>query len=279
MHINTVPARTGFHWLELGFHAVSRQPLAWLLLSFPWIACYALASFVPWIGPALSMALQPLLWLLPMVAAAQVIAGHSLKPAALLAALRGDRFPALLALCALYLIVAVCPLMLATLIDGGSWAGVVLGLKPMNSELQALWQKDPRMQLLVVFQIFALPLMIWFAPGLVHWHGVGTPRALRLGMAACLRNWRALLVLSLSCIGIFIGICTVLVLGVVLLGPHNLTEIAQSAYAPFAKALMFALMWILTLPMIAAAGFSFHDCFPAPQTPATTPVGPGLSAA
>lgn len=226
-------------------------------------------------GPVLSMALQPVLWLLLMAAAAQVVAGRRLRPAALLAALRGGRVPAVLALCALYLFAALCPLVLATLIDGGSWAGVVLGLKPMDSELQALWQDDLRMRLLMVLEIFALPLMFWFAPGLVRWHGVGPLHAVRLGVTAGLRNRRALLVFFLSCA----GICTALLPGVVLLGPHTLTDMAQSAYAPFARVLMPGVIWRLMLPMVAAAGFSFRDCFTVPQAPATTPVAPCLSAA
>ncbi|MET1113412.1 MAG: BPSS1780 family membrane protein [Comamonas sp.] len=274
MHIKTVPARTGFQWLKLGFQTFWRQPLAWCLLLIPPLVGSMLTAFVPLVGLALDLASQPLLLLLMMVAAAQVATGHRLRPASLLAALGGERrrFHAMLALCALYAMSVLCLLTLQTLIAGDDLARVVLGLDPMNRELARFLKFDTPMHRSMAW-VSLVTLFFWFTPGLVHWHGIAPLKALFLSAAACLRNWRALLILLLS----WFGICTA-----VMWGMHLLCVLIAGQHGPdttLSQVLIFAVVWVLMAPLSASVVFSFRDCFPAPDTDLQASASAGLNPA
>jgi hypothetical protein len=278
MHINTVSARTGFHWLKLGFQTFWPQPLAWSLLFIFFIACCVLLQSVPWLGMVVSTASTPLLNLLMAAAAAQVFAGRRLRPAALLAALRdnSDRWPALLTLCALYAIAAFAPLMLATLIDGGDLAGFVLNMDFTEREAAALSQN---MWLMLCWYAWLCVLSpaFWFAPLLVHWHGIAPRKALWLSLVACLRNWRAFAVLYLS----WIGIMLTLIVGatVVLVIPLMMGVLPPSVVTPLSLVVMTATALVVVIPLLASTVFSLRDCFCGADTSLAAPAGTHLTAA
>lgn len=275
MHIKTVPASAGFHWIKLGFQTFWRQSLAWVLLFLPVMACQGLVPFIAWGGPALYLALQPLLTLLMIIAAAQVFAGQRLRPWALLRALQHDRarLRGLLGLCALYAGAGICLLVPVTLLSGGDLAGIVLGMEPMQRDPAAFLRGESPLQQSTAWVGCVLGLAFWSAPALVHWHGVAPLQALQLSIAGGRRNWRALLVYLLSGLGILIVLLLVIdLLWLLLAGPQSIDGL------PF-LALCFAASCTLTVPLCASLAFSFRDCFAAPQAAPATLAGTGLHAA
>lgn len=282
MHIRTVPARHGWLWFKLGFQICGRQPVAWTLLFFPFVLGHVMLDFQPWVGPALQMAWLPLQALLMMVVSAHLRLGQRLSPAALWKALRCSRGRCLsqLALCALYPAAALAALALATPFDGGDLAAFVLRLAP-GSRAAATIQLDAAVTLCWIAWISALTLLFWPAPGLVHWHGIALFHALWLSMAACLRNWRALLVFTLT----WIGVGSLVVLGCsLLLGRVKLPMLLMAAFPHIAPMgpwessfLPMVSMWLE--PMGAAAAAIFSDCFCATQAPPAASSSPRLDTA
>lgn len=269
MQIHTVPARAGFQWLKRGLQTFWRQPLAWTLLLAPFLTYALLMTYLTGVGTATGLALLPLLWLLMMGAATQVFASERLGLAALLTALRlrRDRLLAVVALGILGIAVAFGPLLLAALPDGGGSAGGVPDMDAMGRSIVDLLQ-DEMLQLCWIVWLHAVGGLFWFAPGLVLWHGVAPHKALWLSLRACLRNWRSLLVLSLSwsCV-------TTLLLAAALLIPLALVSLFP-ALVRNAVALILLLgvpaaatLWMLGIAWWVSAVFSLRDCFAAPPSP------------
>lgn len=265
MHIQKLPARNVQRWFELGWQTFWRQPLALGLLFGLNIACTLLLQFIPLVGPVLNMLLHPLLVLLLVIAASQAVAGQRIRPALLLRALDCGRAGQrkLLVLGGVHVLVWLGLLGLSALVDGGSFASASLGLG-----LSELWADPPAQSLSDSLLSLALLLQLVLschAPGLVYWHGVSPVKALRLSAAACLRNWRAVLLSGL--LGIRLGLA--MLLGIALLFGliGSVTGMKKIALGGALAAWTFSIMACSAICWISQF-LGFRDCFGVPATPA-----------
>lgn len=263
MKLQIVPARTGVLWVRLGVQTFWRQPMALAALFFLAVAGMSLVGLVPFIGPALSLALLPCTSLAMMVAAAEASQGHFPTPALLLVAFRTGR-QRLRSMVTLGLLYAVCFLAimgLSALIDNGTFAQVYLGGEPMTREIA----EDPAFQTAMWLSMalyIPLSLMFWHAPGLVHWHGIAPVKALFFSLVACLRNWRAYLLFGLAWTAFFVGCGIVLAL---------VTGIVAALIGGVAGGIMVGAAMMLAAMFFTSVVFTFRDSFSAPDAPRKEP--------
>ena len=257
MKLQIVPARTGVQWVKLGVQTFWRQPMALAALFFLAIAGMSLISIVPFIGPALALALLPSTSLAMMVAAAEATQGRFPTPTLLLVAFRTgrQRLNAMVTLGLLYAVGFLAIMGLSALIDGGTFAEVYLGGEPMTREIA----EDPAFQTAMWLSMalyIPLSLMFWHAPGLIHWHGIPPVKALFFSLVACMRNWRAYLVFGLAWMAFFMGCGIVLAL---------ITGILASLIGTIAGGIMVGAAMILAAMFFTSVVFTFRDSFSAPD--------------
>ena len=190
MEVKSVPAMHGALWVAHGYRLFRAYPFAWLALC-PTVWVVLLASmFIPFAGPVIGLILMPALTAGLMLAASEAQHGRIPGPAAVLAPVRANS-RAFLQLGFAYAAMVFAVMLLGLWMGGPKAAGVpppsTLG-NPLGS-LRTL--------------MFALPLYVpillafWFAPALVHWHGMKPVKALFFSLAASWRNLRAFMIYGL----------------------------------------------------------------------------------
>lgn len=144
MHLNVVEARTGLAWLKSGVRTFWRQPLAMSGLFFIFMALMSLASFLPYIGSALALALLPAATLGLMAATREADSGKFPMPAILISAFRAgqQQARAMWVLGGLYALGFLCIMGITSLIDGGAFAQLYL----VGGELTADKLQSPEFQ-------------------------------------------------------------------------------------------------------------------------------------
>lgn len=251
MKLNLVPARTGIQWVKLGIRTFWGQPLALTGLFFVYFAAVSLLSIVPLVGPVIALAITPAATLGLMAATQETVRGQFPMPGVLVSAFRAgrDRLRAMLQLGLIY--------------AGG--ALLVLGLVSLIAPTPAEATPQPGQidSAVLLMLLFHIPLAIafWFAPALVHWHGVSPVKSLFFSAVAVLRNFGAFLVYGLAW-------CGVIALAGLLLG--SIAQLVGSQAAVPAIMMPFALM--VAAMFFTSIYFTFVDCF-APDAP-TPPVSP-----
>ncbi len=260
MKLNIVPASTGMAWVKLGVRIFWRQPLALAALFFMTMAAMSLASMVPFVGPALALALLPSATLAMMVAAAEATQGRFPTPAVLLVAFRTgrERLNDMLVLGAMYAVGFLGIMGVSALIDGGQFAQVYLGGMVLTKEIAA----EPAFQRAMwVSMLLYLPLslLFWHAPGLVHWHRVPPVKAVFFSVVACLRNFGAFLVYGLGWLGMFM-------LGGVIVALLSALLTVAGVGGSGAGAIMIAGAMMMAGMFFTSVVFTFRDCFEPPST-------------
>lgn len=259
MKLHIVPARTGVDWVRQGIKVFWRQPLALTLLFFTTTAAMSLLSVVPLLGPVIALALLPAATLIMMEAAAETSLGRIPTPALILNALRTgrQRLSALAALGAIYAVLFLLIIGIASLVDGGQFASVYFGAEPITQDMAqsggfmgATW---------IVMPLYVpLSMLFWHAPGLVHWHNVPPVKALFFSIVACIRNIGAFSLYSIVWFGVFLGAGVVVSLIVTLL---SVAGLGSSVVA----ALMIATALVLATMFFTSIVFTFRDNFEPPQ--------------
>ena len=256
MKLHHVPARTGLTWVKLGFKTYFRQPLAMSGLFFMFMALLSIASMVPFIGPALALALLPAATLGLMAATQEATKGKFPMPSILISAFRAgkQRMRAMLILGALYAAGFLAVMGISSLIDGGQFAKLFLlggSAAPDASMQEAMRQSDFQVAMWVTMTLYLpLSLLFWHAPALVHWHGVTPVKSLFFSFLACWKNWAALTVYGLAWSGVFAAGMMIVVVLSALLG--NIT---------FASMAMFPLMLLMMALFFTSIFFTFRDSF------------------
>ena len=251
MKLQINSARTGWQWVILGIKTFFRQPLALSGLFLLFVVVTALLKLLPWIGSLLAMVTVPAATVGLMAAAQQAHAGKFPMPGMLFCALRVSppRLRAMLILGALYAAGVVLVLAIAALLDGGILASWMLGfghidIDPSNEgNLQAS-------ALLATTLYVPLSMCFWYAPALVHWHGISPMKSLFFSAAASARNFSAFLVFSLGWAAVFTAVCFLIVIALGLTG-----SVAASPAALLPCALFFTAMFFTSIY------FTYRDSF------------------
>ncbi|QEA12242.1 BPSS1780 family membrane protein [Comamonas flocculans] len=264
MKLQLVPARTGILWVRLGVRTFWRQPMALTGLFFLCMAAMSLATVLPLVGTALALALLPSATLVMMVASAHTEGSSSrlAAPALMVSALRSarQRLRSMALLGLLYAAGFLLLLGLSALVDGGEFAGVYLGVRPVTQELAESGRFQAAMWLAVLLYL-PLSLLFWHAPALVHWWGVAPVKAMFFSAVACLRNIGAFTVYALGWAGLFMatGIVVSLVLTV-------LSELGMGT--GLAASVLVTTAIVLAAMFFSSIVFSFRDCFEPTAHPA-----------
>jgi hypothetical protein len=256
MKLNLVPARTGLLWVKLGFKTYFRQPLALSGLFFMFMALLSIASLVPFVGTALTLALLPATTLGLMAATKEATTGKFPMPLILVSAFRAGRQQrrAMVILGVLYAGGFLALMGISMLIDGGQFAKFFLlgGSATRDPAMQEIVsQTDFQISMWITMALYLpLSLMFWHAPALVHWHGVSPVKSLFFSFIACCKNWAAMTVYGLAWSAVFAGGMMLVMLISALLGN-----------ATFAAAALFPMMLMMMALFFTSVFFTFRDSF------------------
>lgn len=251
MKLNLVPARQGTLWVKLGIQTFFRQPLALAGLFFMFLAVISIVNLVPVVGNILAMTLLPAATLGLMAAGREATDGKFPMPSILLSGFRAGRkeLVAMLTLGALYALSIVVVLGLSALIDGGQFAKLYLGGASMTAETL----KEADFQWAVMFSsalFIPVSLLFWHAPALVHWHGEPPIKSLFFSFVACMRNFGAMTVYSLTWLGVFVLVSIAVSLIAALTGSVELVA-----------TLMYPAAMVLAAMFFTSLYFTFRDNF------------------
>lgn len=244
-----LPARRGWRWLAAGFALFRRNPPLFTLLVMGYWLVLALVNSVPLLGGVVSYLAMPALSMVLMNACRVLDRRLAVTPSALIAGLRGYA-PTLVVLGGVYFTATLAILGISSLIDGGTLFNLMFtGAQISDDALEA------REFLLAtqVALILLVPLVMayWFAPILVVWHGATPGKALFFSFVACLRNWRAFLVYSLS-LALWSALLPGLVLGfVAAIFPGSASFMAAVLTAP--------LLLVLAPTVVASFYVGYRD--------------------
>jgi hypothetical protein len=252
MKLNVVPPRTGLAWVRLGIRTFWRQPLALSGLFFMYTAVVMLIARIPVAGPLVAGLLVPAATLGLMAATAEADRGRFPHPTVMVSAFRAGRQRAK-AMLVLGIVYTAGSLLITEL-------GSLVPAAPL-ADASAPAQQQLDVRTLVTLALHTpLFLMLWFAPALVHWHGITPGKSLFFSAVACWRNFGALVVFGLAWMGVFLGVGTLL--GVI-------AGIAGGAGAVTAVMLPTALL--MTAMFSASLYFTFRDSFTADPPPGEDP--------
>lgn len=251
MKLNIVPASRGIQWVKLGFSTFLRQPLALSGLFFMFLALMTVLSLLPILGSALAFVLMPGATLGLMAATREASSGKFPMPLILVSAFRTgpQQLRFMLILGALYTLAIVLVLCLTPLIDGGSFAKLMLlgELQPPEA------RQGADFQLAMLFaSALNMPLTLLFchAAALIHWHSTPPIKSLFFALAAIVRNFWAFVVYGLVWMGVFLGFGIIMAILVTVLG--NVDAIT---------AMVYPLAMLIATIVFTSIYFTFLDSF------------------
>ena len=261
MKLQIVPPSAGLHWIRLGLQTFRQQPWALSVLFFLSMAAISVASMVPILGTALALALLPTTSLIMMVGAAEAWQHRTPTPALLLVAFRTgrQRLHALVQLGFFYALGFGGLMLASTLVDGGEFARVYLGLQPLTPELAQTPSFQTAMWVAMLLYL-PLSLLFWHAPALVHWHNVPAVKAMFFSIVACTRNMGAFLLYGLGWLGL------IAIMGI---GLGLVVALLMSVLGSAASVFIVAGAMALAAVFFTSTVFTFRDCFSAPDEAAT----------
>lgn len=251
MKLHIVPALQGIQWVKLGIQTFFRQPMALSGLFFIFLAVMSLFSLVPLAGSLVAMTLLPGATLGLMAATREAGDGKFPMPTVLLTAFRAGRqkMHAMLMLGALYAASLVLVLGASALMDGGKFAKLYLIGGAMTAEL--LQESDFQSAMVFSTALYMpISMLFWHAPALVHWHGVTPVKSLFFSLIACLRNFAAFTVYSLTWMAVFIVV-----------GMLVATIAALAGSAELVATLMYPFAMIMAAMFFTSIYFTFRDNF------------------
>ena len=195
MNFSIAPAHASLHWLGLALQTIFRNPLALLLLAGLLRIGHELLCRIPFVGTPLSAAIEPFTILIMLIVVAQASKGRSSTSALLWSGWRAFRGPlrGMLVLSVVRLTLFLLALtLLSVLCDQG------FAYRHLQGH-QGFMEGERHQRMLAGLDMLVLPpaALLAFAPALLHWHGLSPLQAIWSSAAACLRNWRAILLLIL----------------------------------------------------------------------------------
>jgi hypothetical protein len=220
-------------------------------MFFMFLGLMTLVSMLPLVGGALALMWFPSGSLGLMAATQEVMHGRFPRPKWLLAgwtggsALRQQMF----VLGVLYTLGFVLVLILSALADGGEFARLYL----LGGRLDQGVIEQPGFQAAIwLAMLFYLPLsaLFWHAPALVYWHGVPAVKSLFFSIAACLSNWKAMLVYMVCWSALYAAAGLALMIAASLMGDSSALGMA-----------LVPIMLMLTAMFFCSAYFSYRDSF------------------
>ncbi len=251
MRLNIVPARTGMLWVKQGLRTFFKQPLALSGLFLMFIITVSLGSLIPYLGNILALTVLPAATLGLMAATREAEQGKFPMPLILISAFRGSKQQsrAMWVLGVIYALGFLTVLGISALLDGGQFARLYLVGGNLSPEM--IQSAEFQLALYAAMTVYLpLSLLFWHAPALVHWHGISPLKSLFFSAVACLKNFGAMTVFSLTWLGLFLGIGFMLIMVSALLGQPELMGV-----------LMLPTTMLLGSMFFTSIYFTFRDSF------------------
>lgn len=193
MQIRTVTASNGAAWLRDGWRLFRRQPLGLPAMVVIYLMMLFLPALLPFVGIAIAGVLAPFATVGLMIACREVAQGRAPNPSVFAQPFQ-EQNPNRAKLFRLGLINAAFVVLLATL-----FALVGDDSRMPAPEGPATLADVPwDMLLLQLLAYTPVLVLMWFAPILVAWHGLGPAKAMFGSVIACTRNLGAMLVYGLT---------------------------------------------------------------------------------
>lgn len=248
MLIRTVPAASGAAWLRDGWRLFRRQPLGLPAMVVVYLMMLFLPALLPFVGIAISGVLAPFATVGLMTACRDVALGRAPNPAVFAQPFQEGN-PNRIKLFRLGVINASLVLLIATLL---TLVGDDHRAPPAEGSATLA---DVPWDLLLLQLLAYTPVLVlmWFAPLLAGWHGLGPAKAMFGSVVACGRNLGALLVYglvagaaSLIASTAIVGVLTMLIssreLLSLLLAPFGLVmmTIVQASFYPMYRSIFEA---------------------------------------
>ena len=254
LRLNMVPARTGVLWVKQGLRTFFKQPLALSGLFLMFIITVSLGSLIPYLGNVLALAVLPAATLGLMAATREAEQGKFPMPLMLITAFRAgqQQTRAMWVLGAIYALGFLTVLGISALLDGGQFARLYLVGGNLSPEM--IQSSEFQWALYAAMAVYMpLSLLFWHAPALVHWHGVSPTKSLFFSAVACLKNFGAMTIFSLTWLGLFLGVGFLLIIVSALLGQPELMGI-----------LMLPTIMLMGSMFFTSIYFTFRDSFSMP---------------
>lgn len=196
--VSSADVGRGMAWITEAFNLFMRAPGPWLLVGIIFIVGFMALAMIPFIGQLLVNVAWPLFIAGIAVAAHTVDAGGEFRSEDITSpfSVKAEK---LLILGAIYMGISL-GILLVIVILAFLLAGVTIGASIFAGNMGEL---ATSMGMLLVISTLVLltlalyiPLMMamWFAPLLVHLHGMEPMAAMKLSFSACLRNFLPFLI-------------------------------------------------------------------------------------
>lgn len=221
MRVLRHPASRGLTWLRAGIRIVARQPVALLMLTFVQFVVILTPSLVlPIIGPGVSAALVPVMYLGLMSAIKTAEEGETPTPMHLFEPFQAESNGIWKQLMLFGLISGAFTLVAITLANLiapppklGPGAAQLSPDEAMQFTLDQMWT-------LGLAALFSIPVQMasWFSPMFIGWHQQGIGKAVFFSVVAVWRNLGAFLVLFSGWAAILIVLNLALTVVLTLLG-------------------------------------------------------------
>jgi uncharacterized membrane protein len=218
-----VPAGHGVSWLGEGWRLFKQSPLIWIVNVILFLVITVAVQVVPIAGGIAGALLAPVLGAGLMIGAHALHHGETLEVGHLFAGFRQNT-GALVLVGVVYLVGVIAIVILAMLLMGASFAGLMAG----GGE-QALGPGLILAVLIGVALVIPLAMAYWFAPALVALNGLSAIEAMKMSFWGCLKNILPFLVYGLVALVAAIVATIPLALGWLVLGP----VLAATMYASY----------------------------------------------
>jgi hypothetical protein len=249
MQARIVATAQGARWLADGWRLFRAAPLGWIALTFVYMLIMVLMSVVPLVGPAGFLVLYPALTV-GLMAAARAASRHAAVEVGMLFDGFRQGLRVQIALGAIYLACSIVVFAGIALADQEQKLRSAL----MAGDAQEIQMTDLVAPLGALTALYTpMLMMFWFAPPLAAWHGIGAVKALFFSFVACVMNWRALLLYSLT---------TILSIAVIAAGLRFMSALAPGGAPKGVPLPIVLLVVILLLPTFFASFYaSYRDVF------------------
>lgn len=199
IRIARYPAARGFGWLREALAMVVAARGPWVRLMLLYYLVMLAVEILPFIGGLLVPVLKPVFAVGFLAAAWAQERGERPTARLLFQGFRAN-LVVLLTLGVLFRIGLEVAGRATMLFDNGQLFDVLAQRTPIEDEGATVGALQRGMFFAALCTLPVL-LALWYAPGLVVFHGCGPLRAIRLSLQACAANWRPMLVYGLVVLG------------------------------------------------------------------------------
>lgn len=254
MNARIVAPAHGARWLAEGWRMFRVSPLGWLVLVFAYLMATMLMSVFPVVGPAAVSLLVPAFSVGFMAASRAAAHRQPVELQMLFAGFR-ERLPGQLVLGCVYSAGFAAALAGSALVDDGAMLQALLDPGHARDDADA---GEAPLGGMLASAVLYLPtmMMLWFAPVLIAWHGLGPAKALFYSLVAFWRNRLAFIAYALV-----LALVLFVAMGSVILAT-SLMPGETPAVNP--RSLVFPLALIVLPTLFASYYASYRDVFGAP---------------